>query len=332
LRNRTVQARSRGRRACVCHSRPSSSSAPEVILTVTLNMALDVTYHVERFERGQTARVRDVARRAGGKGVNVARVLHELGHDVVVTGLAGGFTSEAARAELKAAGLRDELVEIAGQSRLTLVVVDREGSATGFWEPGPVVAAREWEAAYGRCSELLASASVVVLAGSLPAGVPADAYARLIGAATDAGVPTLLDAEGKALAVGAAAGPAVVKVNVSELASTTGEHEVEAGSRVLRSAGARAVVITDGAAGLTCFADEVVLHAVAPEVLGGNPTGAGDAVSAALAVGMTEDVPWPERLADAAALSAAAVGAAQAGSFDLDVYRRLRTTVQAVAV
>ena len=73
--------------------------------------------------------------------MNVARVLHELGHEVVVTGLAGGFTGEAARAELNAAGLRDELVEIEGQSRLTLVVVDREGSATGFWEPGPVVAA-----------------------------------------------------------------------------------------------------------------------------------------------------------------------------------------------
>ena len=66
-----------------------------MILTVTLNMALDVTYHVERFERGHTTRVGEVARRAGGKGVNVARVLHELGHEVVVTGLAGGFTGEA---------------------------------------------------------------------------------------------------------------------------------------------------------------------------------------------------------------------------------------------
>ena len=75
-----------------------------------------------------------------------------------------------------------------------------------------------------------------------------------------------------------------------------------------------------------------MLHAAAPEVLGGNPTGAGDAVSAALAAGMVAGVPWPERLAEAAALSAAAVSAPQAGSFDPDVYRQLRTTVQAVAV
>ena len=303
-----------------------------MILTITLNMALDVTYHVETFEHGHTTRVGKVSRRAGGKGVNVARVLHELGHDVLVSGLAGGFTGRAARAELRAAGLRDELIEIDGQSRLTLVVVDREGSATGFWEPGPVVAAPEWQAALRRCSELAASASVVVLSGSLPAGVPADAYAQLVAAATEGGVPALLDADGEALALGATAGPAVVKVNASELASATGEHEVQAGARALRRAGARTVVVTDGAAGLTCFADQGVLHAAAPEVLGGNPTGAGDAVSAALAAGMVAGVPWPERLAEAAALSAAAVSAPQAGSFDPDVYRQLRTTVQTVAV
>jgi tagatose 6-phosphate kinase len=291
-------------------------------------MALDVTYHVERFAHGDTTRVGEVARRAGGKGVNVARVLHELGHDVAVTGMVGGFTGKAARAELKEVGLRDELVEIQGQSRLTLVVVDREGSATGFWEPGPEVATQEWEATWSRCLELLASASVVVLSGSLPAGVPADAYGQVIAAAADAGVPALLDAEGEALALGARAGPAVVKVNVSELASATGERDVEAGARALRSAGVRTVVITDGPAGLTCFADDGVLHAVAPEILGGNPTGAGDAVSAALAAGMFGGVPWPERLADAVALAAAAVSARQAGSFDRHVYSQLRNTVQ----
>lgn len=302
-----------------------------MILTVTLNMALDVTYHVQTFERGHTTRVADVARRAGGKGVNVARVLHELGRDTVVTGLVGGFTGEAARAELKAAGLRDELVEIEGQSRLTLVVVEREGSATGFSERGPIVTGDEWEAARTRFDELIGASSVVVLAGSLPAGVPPEAYAQLIAAATDAGVPVLLDAEGEPLALGAAAGPAVVKVNRSELAGTTGEREVEAGALALRRAGARAVVVTEGPAGLTCFSDRGTIHAVAPKVLNGNPTGAGDAVSAALAVGMTDDLPWNDRLSDAAALSAAAVRAPQAGSFDPDVYRRLRTTVQADA-
>ncbi len=303
-----------------------------MILTVTLNMALDVTYHVDGYVHGQTTRVREVGRRAGGKGVNVARVLQGLGHEAVVTGLAGGFTGAAARADLKAAGLRDELVEIAGESRMTMTVVDREGRATGFWESGPVVVREEWEAARSRCSELIHLASVVVLSGSLPPGLPASAYAQLIRRANEAGVPALLDAQGEALALGAAAGPAVVKVNVSELATATGADEVKPGARALCNAGARTVVITDGPAGLTCFSAQGTLHAVAPEVSTGNPTGAGDAVSAALAVGMIDDTPWADRISDAAALSAAAVSTPLAGSFDPDAYWRLRERVRTIVV
>ena len=303
-----------------------------VILTVTLNMALDVTYHVDGFTCGRTTRVREVGRRAGGKGVNVARVLHALGHEAVVTGLAGGFTGAAARAELKAAGVRDEFVEIAGESRMTMTVVDREGRATGFSEPGPVVAREEWAAARSRCSVLIDSASVVVLAGSLPPGLPASAYAQLICRANEAGIPTVLDAQGEALVLGAAARPAVVKVNVAEMASATGADDVEAGAQALRDAGAQTVVITDGPAGLTCFSAQGALRAVAPEVGTGNPTGAGDAVSAALAAGMIDDMPWADRISAAAALSAAAVAAPLAGSFDPDAYRRLRQRVHSIVV
>ncbi len=303
-----------------------------MILTVTLNMALDVTYHVDGFAHGQTTRVREVGRRAGGKGVNVARVLQGLGHEAAVTGLAGGLTGAAARAELKAAGLRDEFVDIAGESRMTVTVVDGEGCATGFWEPGPVVVQEEWEAARSRCSELIGSASVVVLSGSLPPGVPVSAYAQLIRLANEVGVPAVLDAEGEALALGVTARPAVVKVNVSELVSATGADELNAGARALCSAGAQTVVITDGSAGLTCFSARGTLHAVAPAVSTGNPTGAGDAVSAALAVGMIDDTPWADRISDAAALSAAAVSAPLAGSFDPDAYRRFRARVQSIVV
>ncbi len=297
-----------------------------MILTVTLNLALDVTYHVDTFERGHTTRVGQVSRRAGGKGVNVGRVLHELGHQVAVTGLAGGHTGEAALAELRSAGLRDQLVEIDGQSRLTIVVVDREGEATGFSEPGPEVTEDEWQAARAQIEQLIGSASAVVVSGSLPPGVPSNAYQQLIYAANDAGVPALLDAEGEALALGVRAQPTVVKINRLELLRTTGQHEIEAGAQALRAGGAPVVIVTDGPAGLSCFTDDGVLRAAPPEVMTGNPTGAGDAASAALAAGLIRNAPWPERLADAAALSAAAVSAPQAGSFDHQVYERLRAT------
>lgn len=301
-----------------------------MILTVTLNLALDVTYHVAGFEPGSATRVEDVARRAGGKGVNVARVLHQLGHQVVVFGMAGGFTGHAATAELKSAGLRHELVEIASESRLTVAVVDREGSATTFNEPGPQVTAAEWDAARSRLTDLIASSSAVVLSGSLPPGIPANAYAQLIEAATHAGVPALLDSAGDALRLGVAAHPEIVKINASELSGVIGEDEVAAGAAALQRAGARAVVVTEGPAGLTCFTGEDVWRAAPPEALTGNPTGAGDAASAALVVGMLNAVPWPKRLADAVALSAAAVCAPLAGSFDDRVYRRLKDTIRAV--
>ncbi len=310
---------------------PGADQASPVILTITLNLALDVTYHVDTFERGHTTRVGQVSRRAGGKGVNVGRVLHELGHEVVVTGLAGGHTGEAARAELRSAGLRDQLIEIEGESRLTIVVVDREGEATGFSEPGPNVTEDEWHAARAHYEELIRSASAVVLSGSLPPGVPSNAYEQLIYAANDARVPVLLDAEGEALALGVRAQPTVVKINRLELRGVTGEHEIEAGAQALRGDGATIVVVTDGPAGLSCFTDDGVLRASPPEVMTGNPTGAGDAASAALAAGLVRNAPWPERLADAAALSAAAVSASQAGSFDQQVYQRLRETTATAA-
>jgi tagatose 6-phosphate kinase len=286
-----------------------------LILTVTLNFAL---------ERGATARIETVGRRAGGKGVNVARVLHALRRDVAVTGLAGGFSGRSARGELNAAGLRDELVDIEDESRLAVMVVEDDGQATGFSEPGAVVAAAEWAAFRRRFTELAAGAEAVVLSGSLPRTLADDVYAQLIHAAAAAGVPALLDADGDALKQGLAAQPAVVKINRAELAGVVGEGDVVAGAKALRDAGAGAVVVSQGPAGLTCVADGAVWHAAPPEALTGNPTGAGDAASAALVAGLLDGIGWPERLADAAALSAAAVCAPLAGSFDAGVYRRLR--------
>ncbi len=298
-----------------------------MILTVTLNFALDVTYQVERFERGATTRIETFARRAGGKGVNVARVLHALGHEVAVTGLAGGLIGRAARTELSAAGLQDELTGIEGESRLTLVVAERDGQATGFSEPGPIVTAGEWLAFSERFRELLPTAEAVVISGSVPGGVGSDAYAQLVRAALEADVPALLDADGESCQRALSARPAVVKINRSELEHVVGDGHVVDGAAALRQAGADAVVITEGASGLTAVAEDCVLHAAPPEPLSGNPTGAGDAASAALVAGMLDRLPWPARLVDAAALSAAAVPAPLAGSFDAELYRRLRSQI-----
>ncbi|MFC9330714.1 1-phosphofructokinase family hexose kinase [Kitasatospora sp. NPDC057015] len=298
-----------------------------MILTVTLNAALDVTYLVDRLVPHASHRVDTAYERAGGKGVNVARVLAALGHPVVVTGLAGGPTGSALRGELHTAGLRDELTLVAGDSRRTVTVVSREdGDATVFNQSGPRVAPDEWAAFTARYVQLLSGAAVVVLSGSLPPGLPSDAYGRLVSLAATAGAATVLDTSGPALPAALHARPDVVKPNAAELAAVTGRQDIAAGAAALRALGARAVVASRGPDGMHAVTADGSWRAVPPEQLDGNPTGAGDACVAAIAAGLAAGTPWPHLLREAVALSAAAVPCPVAGDFDRDVYHRFRTT------
>jgi tagatose 6-phosphate kinase len=279
---------------------------------------------VGSFQRGETARVGWVGRRAGGKGVNVARVLHALGHEVAVTGFAGGFTGAAARSELERSGIADRTVDFDSQSRLAVMVVEDDGTATGFSEPGGRVSPEDWQALIARCRALLGEARAVVISGSVPPGVPEDGYGQLVAAARQAGVPALLDADGVALARALAARPDIVKINRAELRGLHPDEDLVPGALRMREAGAGEVVVTDGPRGMSAVTAEGVLHLAPPQELRGNPTGAGDAAAAAMILGLLEGTPWPERLREATALSAAAVCAPMAGSFDARVYERLR--------
>jgi tagatose 6-phosphate kinase len=307
-----------------------------VILTVTLNAALDVTYHVPAFRPGRTHRVSRVDERAGGKGVNVARVLHALGEPVIATGLVGGGTGASIRTLL--GDLRHSFVDIAQPSRRTTVVADGT-DGTGFWEPGPQVSAAEWSAFVAHYTALLRVSRVVVLAGSLPPGVPVDAYAGLVELARGTGVPSVLDASGEPLRAGLAAGPDVVKPNAHELAMATGmavgalpEAEQLAISEATDAADALRAAAPDGTAvvaslgrhGLLASTVDGRWHALPGVSLKGNPTGAGDAAVAALARGLAYRLPWPERLSDAIGLSGAAVVSSVAGNVTREDYQRMR--------
>ncbi|MGK5740962.1 1-phosphofructokinase family hexose kinase [Micromonospora sp. URMC 103] len=299
-----------------------------MILTVTLNAALDVTYHVPALTRGATHRVTEVSERAGGKGVNVARVLRTLGVPVVATGLAGGACGARIRALLAEEGVREEFAPLAAESRRTVVVAE-PATATGLWEPGPTVTPDEWSAFLARFTALARGSEVVALSGSLPPGVPVDAYRTLIAVARDAGAATVLDSSGEPLRHGLDGDPDLVKPNAEELAGLVGRPLPRPADAVeaVRGLGARTVVASFGPDGLLAVTAEDAWHAYTPHPVAGNPTGAGDACVAALALGMVRRQPWPERLADAVALSSAAVRAPVAGSVDLSEHRRLRRDV-----
>jgi len=296
-----------------------------VIVTVTLNPALDVTYRLDRLRPGSTNRVHSVAERAGGKGVNVARVLAARGRAVRVVGPAGGASGELLRADLDRAGLPHLLTPIQGTTRRTVAVVAAEDDeTTGLWEPGPEISAEEWRRFTERdFPAALAGATVAVLSGSLPPGLPVDAYAVLLSLAADQGVPTVLDADGEPLRTALAARPTLVKPNAEEAERATGAADPHTAADRLRALGAGTAVVTAGTNGLFGSTDGLRWHTPVPRQVRGNPTGAGDAATAALALALADGLPWPQATADAAALSAAAVAAPLAGDYDASLYAEL---------
>ncbi|WP_369378127.1 1-phosphofructokinase family hexose kinase [Streptomyces sp. cg36] len=295
-----------------------------MILTVTLNTALDLTYRVPALVPHAAHHVEEVTERPGGKGVNVARVLAALGHSTVVTGFAGGRTGEVLRELLAPLAPVDALVPVAGTTRRTIAVVDAAtGDTTQLNEPGPHITAEEWEAFLAAYEPLLRGADAVALCGSLPPGVPVGAYADLIRRARAAAVPVLLDTSGEPLRRGLAARPDLIKPNLDELARLTGSREPLRAARDARRRGARTVVASLGPEGLLAVTPEGVWQAVPPAPVRGNPTGAGDSAVAALLSSLVEGLPWPARLTRAVALSTATVLAPAAGEFDPAAYEEL---------
>jgi len=318
-----------------------------VILVVALNPALDVTHQLGHVDWAGVNRPDAVHARPGGKGSNVARVLHALGSEVLLAGLAGGNTGNELKAALGAAHVPAVFAEIAGETRRTFAVVDSARAQTAmFNEPGPLVTEAEYAAFTALFGEALRRSSAVVLSGSLPCGLDASTYAGLITMAANAGVPALLDASGDALRLGIAARPAIVKPNLAELEAVVGQPLHYAGAAIgaaactgaaacvvaaaageLRSRGADAVVVTLGADGLLAVTGEGTWHA-RPEPVSGNPTGAGDAAAAALARGLVTGTPWADRVRHSAALGAAAVASEVAGEFAAADYDRALAGVQ----
>jgi tagatose 6-phosphate kinase len=171
-----------------------------VIVTVTLNPALRVSYAARNLALGGVNQVSQVSHRAGGDGLAVARVLHTFGHEVVAAGLAGGAAGELIRADLSRSGIATQFTQIAMESRRLLTVADSAtGAMTTFAEPAPYITTEELGRLAADYRDMMDGATAAVLCGSLPAGLPPETYGSLASYAAEAGVPAVLDAGGTAL-------------------------------------------------------------------------------------------------------------------------------------
>lgn len=290
------------------------------ILTITLNPAIDVTYRVDVLRPGETVRVPDVRSRAGGKGVNVAAVVRELGGESVVLALTTTRTPDEFRDGLDRLELAHRLVPALPAVRRTVAVVTRADGTTMLQENGfPADATAETGILDALGAELAAGAGAVVISGSVPEGLGADVPAKLVRLCSRHGVPVIADVSGAALHEVAGSG-AVLMPNEDELGDLGGP----GACRDLVAAGAPAVVATCGADGAMAVTAQGAWRARPAEVVTGNPAGAGDAGAAALAghlSGMSE-VDWPVALADVVATSAAAVLRPVAGEIDIAARNR----------
>ncbi|MEA2552396.1 MAG: 1-phosphofructokinase [Fimbriimonadaceae bacterium] len=261
-----------------------------MILTVTLNPSVDHALFVEKLELHDTNRVKRTERDAGGKGVNVARVAAELGAEVLATGLLGGGPGAYVRSVLDAQGVKHDFVEITGETRINFSVEDRSGEPpTTFNEPGPEVSAESFQELRGHCRRMKPDRGWICLGGSLPPGVPNNAFKTLITDSGEGSTGIVLDADGEAFRLGLEAGPTFVKPNSKEAGRLLGkelqtvEDCIAAGREILRflkPKGSREpmAVISRGAEGAVLVTTNHVFVGHSPKVEVNSTIGSGDSL------------------------------------------------------
>lgn len=195
-----------------------------MILTVTLNAAIDRTVAVPNFRLGRRHRAVESRTVAGGKGANVARALTLLGRPVIASGFVGGPTGTRVLEQLGEESVLTDFVRIAAESRINLAVIDpTSGEQTEINERGPAVSAEEVKRLIDRIAYLAGGAKLCVLAGSVPPGAGDDIYARLVSDLHRRGVPVVLDAEGAAMLAGVRAGASMITPNEREAEELVGQ-------------------------------------------------------------------------------------------------------------
>lgn len=273
-----------------------------MILTVSLNPALQVDYAGERVQLGGDNLVSRVQHRAAGRGLTVARLLTTFGHEVTAAGLAGGSGGELLRVALARAGVATRFTRIGAETRRVVRVADTAaGTATVFREPAPYITTEELGRLAADYRGLLDGATAVVLCGTLPAGLPPDIYGSLTSYAVGAGIPVVLAAGGAELRYGAARGPALVIPEPGEEAD-------------LETAGASAVVVHVGA-GLRALTPKGQWQAELRE--SGGPVLSRDGLVAGFVPGTALGWSWPDMLRHALALASSV---SPEGEVDLDAY------------
>lgn len=257
----------------------------DMILSITLNPSVDYTLFVQSILVGDTNRVQRQEMDAGGKGVNLSRVTAELGAPSIATGFLGGSSGAVVRRVMEAQGVRDECIEVTGETRRNFNIESLVGEVvpTTFNSAGESVSEADWRKLCNKVSELAKEAKWVAMGGSLPPMVAVDAYEELLDLARKAGAKVLVDADGEPMRQALRNRPDLIKPNSKEAARLVG-YEITSDELAIKAAGELLenvsddgmAIISRGAAGAVLASHEGLWLGRSPDIVAKSTIGAGD--------------------------------------------------------
>ncbi len=282
------------------------------MLTLTLNPALDLTVTLDKLSAGAANLASSGHLGAAGKGINVARVLADLGHNPKVSGFLGQNNDASFRALFSQHDIEDDFVRLAGDTRVNVKISEADGRVTDINLPGLRVTEVDWNRLLARLESLADDFGFLVVAGSLPPGVRPQQLEGMIEMWRERGKTVWLDASGDALKAGIKGKPALIKPNIDELVELVGrpirdEADLIACAQELQQQGIQHVVVSNGAEGVHWFSPRGAWRARVPRVKVVSTVGAGDSLVAGLCAGLLEGRDEAFILRRAAALSLMAV-------------------------
>lgn len=270
------------------------------VITVTLNPCIDKTLELADFCEGGLNRVQNLRRDAGGKGINVAKVVKNFGTDVLCMGFLGAEGGSAVTDELERRQIAHSFLILPGETRTNYKLFNQtKAEITEVNEPGFSVTAKDAEALLAALEKALPEAGVLVLSGSAAPGTPPELYGRILSLAAGQGVKTILDADGERLSAGLGARPTVIKPNLFELEQLCGEkisseRELLSCGRWVLDRGIELLVVSMGAEGAVFLTGNEALRVRAAKIRCQSTVGAGDSMVAALACGLLRGTALPE--------------------------------------
>lgn len=256
-----------------------------MVLTVTLNPAIDKIIWVKNFSIGKDFRADHISLSAGGKGLNVSRTLKSLGQKSNATGFLAGASGQWIASELHNEKINCDFLSVPGQTRTNLTILNsKTKEITRILESGPSVNFSDWKKFKSKFTALVKNCRYVIFSGSKAVGLHDSCYAELISIARRKGIKTVLDTSGKPLLLGLKAKPFMIKPNLEEAEFVTG-HPLNSMEKIRRAIkyfhgfGIENVIISSGKKGAMASDGETILRAIAPKIPLKNNVGCGDALA-----------------------------------------------------